>query len=249
VSFNRSPPMREQIVLSWSGGKDSSLTLAALRAQPRYEVVALLTSITSGYERVSIHGVRRELVELQARALGLPLLEVELTPHSSNDAYETAFLAALARVRQQFPAVRTIAFGDLYLQDVRAYRERLIRAADFDGLFPLWGRDTRALAEHFIEARFRAHLVCVDTTQIAATFAGRAFDRALLADLPPTADPCGEGGEFHTFVSDGPIFDRVIPVRLGETVLRDERFAFRDLLPAVDEEMRAVAINPAQPHT
>jgi uncharacterized protein (TIGR00290 family) len=223
---------REQVVLSWSGGKDSSLALAALHADPRYEVVALLTSVTAGYDRVSIHGVRRVLLDAQVAAVGLPLVEVRLEPQSSNEAYEAAFLRALSHIRTAYPDVRHIAFGDLYLADVRAYREGLVRPAGFDLLFPLWGRNTGALAEAFIAAGFRANLVCVDTTQLAASFAGRVFDLELLADLPAGVDPCGEGGEFHTFVSAGPIFGAPIPVELGEIVLRDERFAYCDLLPA-----------------
>jgi uncharacterized protein (TIGR00290 family) len=219
------------IVLSWSGGKDSALALAALRADPAYEVVALLTSITNGYERVSIHGVRRSLVEAQAAMLGLPLHEVILQPSSSNEAYEEAFVQALERVRAEHSDVRLLAFGDLFLRDVRQYRERLVQGAGHQAVFPLWGRDTTTLANEFIAAGFRATLVCVDTQQIPASFAGRAFDAELLADLPASADPCGENGEFHTFVWAGPIFAEPIAVRLGEVVLRDERFAFCDLLP------------------
>jgi uncharacterized protein (TIGR00290 family) len=222
---------REAVVLSWSGGKDSSLALEALRDDARYEVVALLTSITSGYDRVSIHGVRRALVEAQAAAAGLPLVELAIEPRCSNDAYEAAFLAALARVRVEHPEVRLIAFGDLYLADVREYRERLVRAAGHEALFPLWGRDTQTLAARFVAAGYQAHLVCVDTQQLPASFAGRTFDDRLLAALPPGVDPCGERGEFHTFVSAGPVFHAVIPVQVGEVVLRDERFAFCDLVP------------------
>lgn len=227
---------RESVILSWSGGKDSSLTLAALRGDPRYDVVALLTSVTRGYDRVSIHGVRRELLHAQAAAAGLPLVEIELEPQSSNPAYETAFLDALDRSRTEFPAATTIAFGDLFLEDVRAYRERLLASSGFTPLFPIWGRDTRGLAEEFIDAGFVAHLVCVDTQQLSSSFAGRQFDRPLLADLPVSVDPCGERGEFHTFVSAGPIFEHAIPVAHGEVVLRDDRFAFCDLLPAVAAE-------------
>jgi uncharacterized protein (TIGR00290 family) len=224
---------REPVVLSWSGGKDSALALAALRADPSYEVVALLTSITQGYERVSIHGVRRTLVEAQAAMLGLPLHEVVLHPSSSNEAYEAAFVEALERVRAEHADVRLLAFGDLFLADVREYRERLVHAAGHRAVFPLWGRDTATLAREFIAAGFRATLVCVDTQQLPASFAGRAFDGDLLAELPATADPCGEKGEFHTFVSAGPIFAEPIAIDIGEVVLREERFAFCDLLPAV----------------
>lgn len=222
----------EPLVLSWSGGKDSSLALAALRGDPRYEVVAIQTSITRGYDRVSIHGVRRALVEAQAAAAGLPLIEITLEQQSSNDAYEAAFKESLGRVRGEYPEVGRIAFGDLFLADVREYRERLVGAAGFGAVFPLWGRDTRALAHEFIAAGFRAHLVCVDTTQLSAQFAGREFDAALIADLPASVDPCGERGEFHTFVSEGPIFTKALGVTRGESVLRDNRFMFCDLLPA-----------------
>lgn len=229
---------RRLVVLSWSGGKDSGLTLAALRADPRYDVVALLTSVTRGYDRVSIHGVRRTLLEAQATAAKLPLIEVTLEPQSSNAAYEAAFADALARLRTRFPDATTIAFGDLFLEDVRAYRERLLANTGFAPIFPIWGRDTRELAEEFIDAGFVAHLVCVDTEQLDGRFAGRRFDRSLLAELAPTCDPCGERGEFHTFVSAGPIFERAIPVAPGDVVLRDNRFAFCDLLPAVAAAVR-----------
>ena len=224
------PPV--QVILSWSGGKDSSLTLAALRADPHYEVVALLTSITRSYDRVSIHGVRRTLLDAQAEAIRLPLIEIALEPQSSNSAYESAFADALAQSRARFPDAATLAFGDLFLDDVRAYRERLLAPTGFEPIFPIWGRDTRALAREFVDAGYVAHLVCVDTQQLGARFVGRRFDESLLADLPPTVDPCGERGEFHTFVSAGPIFVTPIPVEQGVIVLRDDRFAFCDLLPA-----------------
>jgi len=223
--------MTDQVVLSWSGGKDSSLTLAALRADSRYEVVALMTTVTADYERVSIHGVRRILLEAQAEAIGLPLIEVTLQPKSSNDQYEEAFLKGLEQIRISHPHVRHIAFGDLYLRDVREYRENLLQPTDFAPLFPLWGRDTENLAREFIDMGFSATLVCVDTEQLSGSFAGSAFDATLLDALPPSVDACGEGGEFHTFVSDGPIFSEAIAFQLGERVLRDDRFAYCDLLP------------------
>ena len=222
--------MKRPVALSWSGGKDSSLTLQRLRAGGEHEVVALLTSVTRDYDRVSIHGVRRSLLEAQAAALGLPLIEVWLEPKSSDVAYQRAFLDALDVVAREHPAVSLIAFGDLYLRDVRDYRDRLLAGTPYRGLYPLWERPTRALAESFIADGFEATLVCVDETQIDARFAGRRFDRALLADLPESADPCGENGEFHTFVHDGPIFSRPIPVVPGEIVRREDRFTYCDLL-------------------
>lgn len=222
---------REPIVLSWSGGKDSCLALAALRQDERFDVVGLLTSVTRGYERISVHGVRRTLLDAQVEALGLPLFEVTLEPNATNDSYEAAFHAAVGRVRAAYPELRQVAFGDLFLEDIRLYRERLVAAAGLSALFPLWGRNTTELAEEFLAAGYRAHLVCVDTTQLSSDFAGAAFDAALLTALPPTVDRCGERGEFHTFVSEGPIFTRPIPVRRGEVVIREARFAYCDLIP------------------
>ncbi|MDB4882617.1 MAG: hypothetical protein JWL95_1383 [Gemmatimonadetes bacterium] len=227
---------RAPVALSWSGGKDSSLALYRLRASTEYEVTVLLTSVTREYDRVSIHGVRRSLLERQAASLGLPLIEVALEPHSTNAAYQKAFLAALGELAVTYPAVRQIAFGDLYLRDVRAYRDRLLGDTGYHGLYPLWERPTREMAELFIADGFAATLVCVDNSQIDASFAGRRFDRALLDALPPTADPCGENGEFHTFVHDGPIFAEPIAVSRGQIVLREGRFTYCDLLLAEREE-------------
>lgn len=223
--------MPEPIALSWSGGKDSSLALAALQRDPAFTVVALVTSVTRDYDRVSIHGVRRALLDAQAAALQLPLVEVSLAPVSSNESYELAFGEAMHRLQAQYAGVRRVAFGDLFLEDVRGYREALLMRSGLEAVFPLWGQDTRALAESFIDDRFEAHLVCVDTTQLDGSFAGRRFDRQLLRDLPASVDPCGECGEFHTFVSDGPVFRTRVPIVRGEVVLRDERFAYCDLLP------------------
>ena len=220
---------REPILLSWSGGKDSSLALAALRDDPSVEIVGLITSVTRGYERISIHGVRRTLLDAQVRQIGLPLYEITLEPSSSNEAYEAAVAATLAEVRRREPAVRRIAYGDLFLADVRRYREVQLAGFGFTGLFPLWGQDTRALARDFIDRGFEARLVCVDTSQLDARFSGRLYDHALLDELPATVDPCGERGEFHTFVSAGPCFQSRVGYEVGEVVLRDERFAYCEL--------------------
>lgn len=221
-----------QVILAWSGGKDSALTLQALRADPRVGVAALLTTVTAGYDRISMHGVRRTLLLAQAEALGLPLVEATIPERASNEQYEAAMSAALDAIRLRFPSARQVAFGDLFLEDVRAYREEKLSGTGFDPIFPLWGHDTRALAERFIGDGFEAVLSCVDTRQVAGTFAGRRFDRALLADLPGSADPCGENGEFHTFVAGGPVFAARVPYERGEIVLRDERFMYCDLVPA-----------------
>ena len=218
---------RAHVAVSWSGGKDSTLALAAALADERLEVRTLVTTVTSGYERISMHGVRRTLLRRQAAALGLPLVEVPIAPGCSNDDYEGAMRLALAPLAAE--GVGGVVCGDLFLEDVRAYRERLLASVALEGLFPLWGLDTRALAERFVAEGYRARLVCVDTTQLAAAFAGRVFDAALLAELPPSVDPCGERGEFHTFVSDSPVFARPVPYDVGEVVLRDGRFAYCDL--------------------
>ncbi len=222
---------REALVLSWSGGKDSALALARLREQDGVRVVGLMTTVTEGYDRVSIHGVRRALLHAQAAAVGLPLHEVALQPQSSNEAYERATADALARVRQALPDVHRLAFGDIFLQDVRQYREHLVGGLGFGAVFPLWGEAPADLAGEVMQRGIRARLVCVDTQQLDASFAGRTYDAALLADLPPGTDPCGERGEFHTFVSDGPAFRVPVPYETGEVVLRDGRFAYCDLLP------------------
>jgi len=169
------------------------------------------------------------MLEAQVDRLGLSLFEIAIEPSSTNDAYEAAFHVALHQIRCALPDVAHLAFGDLFLEDVRAYRERLLAGSGFEPLFPIWGRDTSELARRFIADGFVARLVCVDTTQLDATFAGRLFDEEFLADLPVSADPCGERGEFHTFVSDGPPFSAPIPYRVGDTVLRDNRFMFCDL--------------------
>jgi uncharacterized protein (TIGR00290 family) len=215
-------------LLSWSGGKDSALALQALRADPHVRVEALLTTVTDGYDRVSMHGVRRTLLDAQAAAAGLPVETVRIPTGCTNAEYEAAFGGALAAWAARGGGA--VAFGDLYLADVRAYRERLVaeHAPTLDARFPLWGRDTRALAAAFVADGFRAVLVCVDPRQVDARLCGRDYDAGLLAELPAAADPCGENGEFHTFVTDGPVLRRPVPVSRGEVVARDG-FVFCDL--------------------
>jgi uncharacterized protein (TIGR00290 family) len=225
----------KSVILSWSGGKDSALALQALRRDPSVRVTALLTTITTEYDRVSVHGVRRALLHEQAERIRLPLFEARLAPKSSNEAYNAAFFAALAEVRRQQPSVAHIAFGDLFLQDVRDYREKQLEGTGWAPLFPIWGEETGALARRFIADGFDARLVCVDTTQLDESFAGRTFDAQLLADLPATCDPCGERGEFHTFVAGGPIFERPILYECGERVMREGRFMFCDVVPGKGE--------------
>jgi uncharacterized protein (TIGR00290 family) len=228
------------VVLSWSGGKDSALALWTMREEGT-EPAALLTTINEDYDRISIHGVRRELLHAQAAAVGLPLVEVGIPTECPNDLYEERMAAAMTstvagepdaagRVAPPLAEVGTFAFADLFLADIRAYREERLKAAGRAAIFPLWDRDTAALAREFVVAGFGATLVTVDTEQLDASFVGRRFDAELLADLPAGVDPCGENGEFHTFVDSGPIFEKPIPVEPGE--LRDEgRFVYRDLTP------------------
>ena len=219
---------RKPIALSWSGGKDSALALHALLRDRTVEVAALVTTVTSEYDRVSMHGVRMALLEEQATVLGLPLHVVRIPPAATNARYERAMRHALQTLRQQ--GIAAMAFGDLFLADVREYRERLLRHSGVEALFPIWGRATDPLARQFVRDGFRAVLVCVDPRQIDVSHCGADFDHALLDALPATADPCGENGEFHTFVYDGPMFDRTIRARRGE-VVEKTGFVFCDLLP------------------
>jgi uncharacterized protein (TIGR00290 family) len=216
------------VVLSWSGGKDSTLALAALRASRDWRVAALLTTVNPDFDRISMHGVRSALLRLQADALDLPLMEVEIPSSTSNAVYGDRMRAALDRIRTD--GIEAVAFGDLFLEDVRAYRERMMGEVGMTTVFPVWGIPTAELAETFIAAGHRAIVVCVDTQQIAGDFAGRDYDEALLADLPKSADLCGENGEFHTFVHDGPLFRRPVACTRGERVLREDRFMYQDLI-------------------
>jgi uncharacterized protein (TIGR00290 family) len=216
------------VALSWSGGKDSALALWVLR-QRGDGPEALLTTFTADYDRVSMHGVRRQLVRAQAAAAGLPLVEVEIPAQCVNEVYEQRMEAALGS--PPLAALPTMAFADLFLADIRAYREERLGSVGREATFPLWGRETTALAHEFVAAGFEATICCLDPSQLDPSFAGRRFDAAFLADLPDSVDPCGENGEFHTFVHAGPIFAAPIAVEVGETQERDG-FVFTDLLSA-----------------
>lgn len=222
---------RIPLLLSWSGGKDAAWTLHTLRRRDDVEVVGLLTTFTEGYDRVAMQGIRRELLHAQARAAGLPVIEAWMPQRSDNAVYEAAFARALQAAAARWPGLADIAFGDLFLADIRAYRNALCARLGWRAHYPLFGADTARLAREMIAAGLQAHLTCVDTQQLDAGFAGRAFDAALLDALPPACDPCGENGEFHTLVTAGPMFAAPLNVRRGETVLRDGRFAYADFLP------------------
>jgi uncharacterized protein (TIGR00290 family) len=221
--------MRMPVLFSWSGGKDSAMALHSLRQNPDFEVIALLTTVTEGYERISMHGVRRELLHRQADSIGLPLEEVRIPPQCVNPVYEARMGEVVLRFRDR--GVRHVAFGDIFLEDLRAYREQKLVAADMTALFPIWKVDTRELAARFLHDKFRAITVCIDPKKLDASFAGRELDASFFRDLPPGVDPCGENGEFHTYVFDGPVFRSPIPVQVGAVVERDS-FVFCDLMPA-----------------
>jgi uncharacterized protein (TIGR00290 family) len=217
--------------MSWSSGKDSTLALSEVRTAGRVEVVGLLTTVNGEAERVAVHGVRRELLEAQADSLGLPLHVVELPWPCPNAVYEDRMASALVQARAS--TVEVVVFGDLYLEDVRAYRERSLEGTGLRPLFPLWLRPTPAVARQILAGGVRAIVTCVDLSQAPALLAGRWYDEAFLADLPAGVDPCGENGEFHTVVVDGPGFAHPIDVDLGETVERDG-FVFTDVIPRGD---------------
>jgi uncharacterized protein (TIGR00290 family) len=220
---------RRRVLVSWSSGKDSAWTLHVLRQSPDIEVAGLLTTVNEVFDRVAMHAVRRELVEAQAAAAGLPLWPVPIPHPCPNGVYEARMAAVMARAARE--GIDAVAFGDLFLEDVRRYREDRLRPLGVEPLFPLWGEPTARLARAMLDAGLRALITCVDPKQAPPTLAGRPWDAALLASLPGSVDPCGERGEFHTFVWDGPMFTHAVPVQAGEVVERDG-FVFADLLPA-----------------
>lgn len=220
--------MSDRIVLCWSSGKDCAYALHVLRTEGRCEVVGLLTTMTEGYDRVSMHGVRRELVEAQAAAAGLPLRIVWIPQQADNAIYESRMAEALAQFRAE--GVSGMAFGDLFLEDLKQYRQERLAEVGMSAVFPIWKRDTGQLARQMLAEGFRAIITCVDTRKLDGRFAGREFDDSLLDELPPSVDPCGENGEFHSFCYTGPIFSRPLAIRRGQTVLRENRFNFCDVM-------------------
>jgi uncharacterized protein (TIGR00290 family) len=231
----------KRILLAWSSGKDSAWALHVLRRQPGVTIVGLLTTFNEAAGRVSMHAVRRELVEAQAAATGLPLWPVFLPWPCSNQDYEDRMRAVCAKAR--LDGVQGMAFGDLFLEDVRQYRERQLSGSGLEPLFPLWQRDTAALAREMLEAGLRAKVTCLDPRKLAPCWAGREFDTEFLAALPEHVDPCGERGEFHTFAYAGPMFTRGISVSTGAVVERDG-FVFADLIPECGEAGAAASHGP-----
>lgn len=219
---------KPHVLVSWSSGKDSAWMLHVLRQQEEWHIVALVTTVNSAFGRVSMHGVREELLEAQARAAGLPLWKVPIPYPCPNEAYEAAMRDLIARAREA--GVTHFAFGDLFLQDVRAYRERQLQGTGIAPLFPLWGVDTAGLAQEMIRSGVRAVVTCVDPRQVPASLVGQEFEERLIQQLPPSADPCGENGEYHTFCYAGPMFAYPLRIRRGEVVERDG-FVYADIVP------------------
>jgi uncharacterized protein (TIGR00290 family) len=219
----------QKILFGWSGGKDSAMALHEIKKNNEYQVVSLLTTVTEDYDRISMHGVRRVLLEQQAESLGIPLYKVLIPKDCSNEIYAAKMTEALNHFKQQ--GVETVAFGDIFLEDVRQYRLDNLAKLNMKGLFPIWGRDSAELARSFVALGFKAVVSCIDTKVTDKKFLGRQIDQDFIAELPPNIDPCGENGEFHSFVYDGPIFKEAIGYRPGEKVLRDS-FYFCDLIPA-----------------
>jgi uncharacterized protein (TIGR00290 family) len=222
--------MPEKVLFSWSGGKDSVIALYEILKSEDCEVLALLTTITEDYDRVSMHGLRRILLERQANSLGIPLEKVFISKNASNEEYESKMGEVLLRYKNA--GVNSVVFGDIFLEDVRKYREGNLAKIGMKGIFPIWKRNTTALAHTFIDLGFKAVTICVDSNVLDKRFAGRVFDKQFLSELPPTVDPCGENGEFHSFVYDGPIFQEKVLHKVGEVILRDNRFYYCDLVPS-----------------
>ena len=221
--------MTERVIVTSSSGKDSILALYEIKKNVEYEITALLTTITEDYNRISMHGVREALLEMQAKSLNLPLEIAFISKGANNEEYDGKMKLLLEKYQKE--GVEWVVFGDINLEDVRKYRETNLAKIEMKGLFPLWLKDTTELAHKFIDLGFKAIITCVDTEQLDGKFVGREYDRDFLAELPKKVDQCGENGEFHSFVYDGPIFEYPIRFEIGEKVLRENRFYFCDLIP------------------
>jgi len=219
----------KEAILGWSGGKDSTMALYEIENTKNLKISALLTTLTEDYDRISMHGVRRVLLEQQAASLGFPLEKIYIPKNSSNEIYEARMNEKLQEYKNR--GITAVVFGDLFLEDVKKYREENLSKIGMHAVFPLWKNDTEKLAERFIDLGFKAVVTCIDSQAVGKEFAGREYDKQFLQDLPAKVDPCGENGEFHTFVYDGPIFRKKVNFTLGEITLRDNRFYFCDLLP------------------
>ena len=227
--------MKGKVIFSWSGGKDSVLALNELQKTENYEIAALLATVTEGYDRISMHGVRSILLEQQAESLGFAVEKVFVRKSISNEQYESKMREVMAKYLTA--GVSSIVFGDIFLEDLRKYRENNLSKIGMKAIFPIWKRDTTELAHTFINAGFKAIVTCVDSNVLDKTFIGKVFDEQLLSELPSTVDPCGENGEFHSFVYDGPIFQEKISHKIGEVVLRENRFYYCDLIPLQDSKL------------
>lgn len=220
--------LMKDVLMSWSGGKDGCLALYEIQKSSDYRVAALFTTVTRDYDRISMHGVRRVLLERQAASLGVPLHQVLITKGATNQEYETNLINAVSTYRDL--GMDSIVFGDLFLEDIKAYRDQILARHRLRGIYPVWMRDTTEFIKEFIDLGFKAVVTCVDSKALKQSFAGRIIDHDFLASLPANVDPCGENGEFHTFVFDGPNFAQPVECSVGETVSRDG-FWFCDLLP------------------
>jgi uncharacterized protein (TIGR00290 family) len=219
----------ESVIVSWSGGKDSAMALHEILKTQNYQIAALLTTVTEDYDRISMHGVRRILLEQQVASLGFPLEQVLISKNASNEEYETNMGRVLGKYKKA--GISSVVFGDIFLEDLRKYREDKLAILDMQAIFPIWKRDTQELSRSLSSLGFKAITTCVDTSALGSQFAGRVIDEQFLSELPPNVDACGENGEFHSFVYDGPIFKQRVSFTLGEIVLRENRFCYCDLIP------------------
>jgi len=236
--------MKEKVIFSWSGGKDSALALYELQKAKCYEIVSLLTTITRDYDRISMHGVRTILLEMQAESLGLPLEKVFITQDIINEQYERKMSEVMAKYLAV--GISSVVFGDIFLEDLRKYRQDNLSKIAMKGIFPIWKRNTAVLAKEFVESGFKAVITCIDSNLLDKMFIGRNFNEQFLSKLPPTVDHCGENGEFYSFVYDGPIFRHRILHTKGEVVLRENRFYYCDLLPLQNSKTALYADLAAQ---